>query len=178
MAPEAFRYLPAEQRARLVRTTLGPSGAWWLRERVVGRVPVHCAQVLRGCERVGGGRVRLRVEGSAGVQVLEVDHVLAGTGYRVDLSRLGYLPAPMRAQLRTYRGFPQLTPDFESTVPGLYFVGLAAAHTFGPLQRFVHGARLAAERVSAAVERPLPQRAPLAPRESAPAPRLRWTDAL
>jgi hypothetical protein len=37
-------------------------------------------------------------------------------------------------------GTPILSSDFESSVPGLYFVGLSAARTFGPVMRFVVGA--------------------------------------
>jgi len=40
------------------------------------------------------------------------------------------------------------TRNFESSVPGLYFVGLPAAHTFGPVQRFALGARFAASRIT------------------------------
>jgi len=41
-----------------------------------------------------------------------------------------------------------LSPNFESTVPGLYFVGVSAANTFGPLLRFAFGADFAARRLS------------------------------
>ena len=34
-----------------------------------------------------------------------------------------------------------LTPAFESTVPGLYFIGAASAPTFGPVMRFMFGAK-------------------------------------
>src|SRR5260370_595552 len=33
-----FRYLPAPARVKLVKRVLGPLGAWWLRDRAVGRV--------------------------------------------------------------------------------------------------------------------------------------------
>jgi hypothetical protein len=33
-------------------------------------------------------------------------------------------------------------------VPGLYFVGLASAYTFGPLMRFILGTKYAATRLS------------------------------
>jgi FAD-dependent urate hydroxylase len=36
----------------------------------------------------------------------------------------------------------------ESSVPGLFFTGLAAAPTFGPVLRFVAGTGLAARRVA------------------------------
>jgi hypothetical protein len=46
-----------------------------------------------------------------------------------------------------------LSSSFESSVPGLYFVGLAANNTFGPLMRFAYGAGFTAERVSKALAR-------------------------
>ena len=33
-----------------------------------------------------------------------------------------------------------LSSSFESSVPGLYFTGLAAANSFGPVMRFAFGA--------------------------------------
>jgi hypothetical protein len=43
---------------------------------------------------------------------------------------------------------PALSSNFESSIPGLYFVGATAANTFGPLLRFAYGAGFAAQRVS------------------------------
>jgi hypothetical protein len=37
---------------------------------------------------------------------------------------------------------------FESSVPGLHFVGGLAGRTFGPICRFVAGARVTAQQVS------------------------------
>jgi hypothetical protein len=36
-------------------------------------------------------------------------------------------------------GYPELKTGFESSVPGLHFVGPPAARSFGPLCRFVSG---------------------------------------
>jgi hypothetical protein len=47
-------------------------------------------------------------------------------------------------------------PNFESTVPALYFVGPAAANSFGPIQRFAVGAYFAARRVSRSLVRAKP----------------------
>ena len=53
--------------------------------------------------------------------------------------------------LAEYRGAPILTRNFESSVPGLYFIGVAAAASFGPLMRFTFGARYAARRLTRAL---------------------------
>jgi hypothetical protein len=50
--------------------------------------------------------------------------------------------------LRQVGQSPLLSRDYEASVEGLYFVGLAAANHFGPLMRFVYGADFAARRVT------------------------------
>jgi FAD-dependent urate hydroxylase len=84
-------------------------------------------------------------------EVLRVDHVIAATGFRVDLSRLTLLSPALRRDIAEYRGAPILTRHFESSVPGLYFIGLTAAASFGPLMRFTFGARYAASRLTRAL---------------------------
>ncbi|MEV6206734.1 NAD(P)-binding domain-containing protein [Kitasatospora sp. NPDC051914] len=143
--PWAFRFLPDEARAVRVRRVLGPAGAWWLQDRVDGRFPVLTGHPLAAAEAVDG-TVRLSLEGPT--ELLEADHVLAATGYRADVARLEFLDEGLRrAVRRTAAGAPRLTSGFESSVPGLYFAGLAAADTFGPVMRFVVGTRFAARRI-------------------------------
>jgi thioredoxin reductase len=145
-APMLFRRLPDEMRTRIVRSWLGPSGAWPVRERVE-RTPLYLGQTLRSA-RIHGGKAQLAVTGPSGDQELSADHVIAATGYRVDLRALAFLDADLRARVRTIEGAPALSPDFESSVPGLHFVGVAAANTFGPVMRFLLGARYASRRIS------------------------------
>jgi thioredoxin reductase len=140
--PRAFTLLPASTRRRLVREKFGPAGAWWLRERVEGQVPILTGRALRGAAE-SQGRVRLHVAADGFDEEISADHVVAATGYRVDLERLQFLGVDIRSRLRTFAGSPVLSSSFESSVPGLYFVGLAAAHTFGPAMRFVYGTRFA-----------------------------------
>ena len=71
---------------------------------------------------------------------LVFDHVIAGTGYQVDVDRLPFLDSDIRGRVRRVSRAPALSRNFESSVPGLYFVGAAAAFSFGPLFRFVAGA--------------------------------------
>jgi FAD-dependent urate hydroxylase len=149
-APFVFRYLPAETRIRLVRRVLGPLGAWWLRERVDGKLPVREGHRVTSA-RAEAGKLTLGVASAAGSEELQVDHVLAATGYRVDLARLSFVDPALRDQVRRVAGWPHLTTSFESSVPDLYFTSLAAAETFGPVMRFVCGAGFAARRISAAI---------------------------
>lgn len=150
---EAFRYLPPAARLHLVRRVLGPLGAWWLRERFAGKVQVASGHALRGARIDGSsGRVVLSTAAPGGrAGEFAADHVLSATGYRVDLEALGCLAPELRAALTRTGGSPRLGADFGSSVPGLYFTGLPAAATFGPVLRFVCGTRWASPRLARAV---------------------------
>jgi cation diffusion facilitator CzcD-associated flavoprotein CzcO len=147
-APLLFHALPQSLRLRAVARHLGPAPCWFVRDAVVGRLPMHLGATL-GRAYVAGPRVRLEFtqpgqpDGS-----LEVDHVIAATGYRVALSRLEFIEQPLQARLRNVADTPILDRNFESSVSGLHFIGAAAANSFGPLLRFAYGARYAAQRVS------------------------------
>src|SRR5256886_6937978 len=58
-----------------------------------------------------------------------------------------------RAEIKTDRAIPSLSHWFESSVPGLFFVGLTSLRAFGPLYRFVAGCGAAARRVADGVMR-------------------------
>ena len=149
-SPTAFRRLPQSMRAEKAQTVLGPLGAWWLKPRVEGVVDMLRKTQLRGAEPSGSG-VRLLLEDPSGRSSLEVDHVIAGTGFRVNLDRLDYLPQDLRARIATYSGYPVLTRAAESTVPGLYFVGASAAFGLGPSMRFIAGTHNVARQLTRSV---------------------------
>jgi hypothetical protein len=146
-APGLFRYLPVETRLRLVDTSLGPAPGWPMRERLIGKVPTELGvRDLRAEEQ--GGKVRLQYTLSDGTEKeMLTEHLIAATGYRVDMRRLGFLDEAIRNQVKTVREAPVLSANFESSVPGLYFVGVAAAYSFGPLMRFAYGADFTANRI-------------------------------
>ena len=149
--PAVFRHLPDRVRLELVARILGPFGAWWLRERVQGVVPILEGHRLLGAS-VDGDRVALNVRSPGGADLtLHTDHVLAATGYRVGPDALGFLAPRLRASLAVVDGWPRLQADFSSSVPGLYFVGPLAAGSFGPLLRFVCGTSYTSPRVAAAL---------------------------
>ena len=56
------------------------------------------------------------------------DHVLLGTGYRVDVSHYSFLSRSMEPKIRKVNGFPVLDFHFESSIPKLHFVGADDAH--------------------------------------------------
>ena len=137
--PDLFRRLPSKTRVYRARTALGPAGANWLRPRVEGQIPVLLGHAVTSAT-AQDGRVRLGVtrSGQSGRE-LEADHVIAATGYRTDLSRLQFLPETLRSRLQTLNGSPVVSGEYQSSVPGLYFIGPAVAPTMGPVMRFVFG---------------------------------------
>lgn len=147
-APYLFRHLPTHVRTEIVRRHLGPAPGWFVKEKIVGRVPTIVGCKIRAAQ-VENGRMRLDVtDGDGSQRTVVTDHVIAGTGYKVDLARLEFISPEFRARIKSIDESPELSSNFESSVPGLYFVGAAAANSFGPLLRFAFGARFAAERVS------------------------------
>jgi thioredoxin reductase len=145
--PDVFRQLPVHRRVGIVKHHLGPSGGWFIRDLVVGKVAQHRGFIQRA--EVRGQQVALIVQSADGKTTdLLVDHVVAGTGYRYEVAKAPFLDDKIKAAVTVEEGYPALTRNFESSVPGLYFVGLPAAHTFGPVQRFAVGARFTASRIT------------------------------
>jgi hypothetical protein len=146
--PWAFRYLPENIRLEIVRKALGPSGGWFIKDKVTGRVPVHLGHSPERAE-IEDGKVRLHLRSSDGTKrELLTEHIIAATGYKVDLNRLNFLSSDIRSRLIALDGAPVLSSSFESSVPGIYFVGISAANTFGPVMRFAFGAGFAARRLT------------------------------
>jgi thioredoxin reductase len=140
--PRTFRRsFPPEERHRFVAYSYGPGGSWWLRERFEGRVGVRLGASIASAEALGDG-VRLRVQDANGASMIDVQHVIAGTGFRVNIDRLGYLETSLaRAIDREAHGVPALDARYETSVPGLFIVGVASAPVFGPIMRFMYGAK-------------------------------------
>ena len=139
--PGLVHHAPDRWRMEFVKRHLPPEGAWWLRPRVEGKAKVHAGVAVADARPSAGG-VELLLRGlKDGAETrVECEHVIAGTGYCVDVDRLDFLSPDIRARIGRLQGAPKLNAAFESTVRGLYFVGPASAMSFGPLFRFVVGA--------------------------------------
>jgi thioredoxin reductase len=149
-APGVFYYLPESLRLMIVRRTLGPSGGWFVRDMVIGKVPLHLGCTPQSAE-IQNGKVRLSLQAADGSKRdIVTEHVIAATGYRVNMSRLKFLNAEIRSSLKTVDGSPVLSKSFESSIPGLFFAGVAAANSFGPVMRFAFGAGFAARTITRA----------------------------
>ncbi|GCE21883.1 FAD-dependent oxidoreductase [Dictyobacter kobayashii] len=149
--PYMLQRLPQERRDTLVDTTHGPAGSHWLKPRLLGKVQIlEETAILEAKE--SGERVTLKL--STGKSI-EVDHVILGTGFKADLKRLPMLDPTITEAVRTYQGSPVLNTWFQSSMPGLYFIGYSSVRSFSPMYRFVIGADAAAKRVSSAIARDL-----------------------
>jgi FAD-dependent urate hydroxylase len=142
-APTFYRRLPrpVHDAWRLLATR--PAGSAWLAPRLEG-VTITCGVSVNLAEAGPEGLTLLLSDGSMRC----VDHVILGTGYRVDISRYGFLPRGLVEEIRRAQGFPCLADGMESSVPGLHFLGAPAAWTFGPLLQFVAGTGFAARELT------------------------------
>jgi cation diffusion facilitator CzcD-associated flavoprotein CzcO len=141
--PRMYRHAPRAVQDFLTARAVRPAGASWLTARLAS-IPM-----TTGCRITDtiptASQLRLRL--SDGTERL-VDHLLLGTGYRVDVKRYGFLAPELRDALNTRDGYPMLDVGFESSVPGLHFMGTPSAASFGPLYRFVVGTRYAAQELT------------------------------
>ena len=140
--PRVFRwYFPADKRHRFVARSYGPGGAWWLRDRVERQIELQVNCVVESATAKNGA-VRVVARGPQGRSEFTTDHVIAGTGFIVDIDRLDYLDAGLRQSIvREKGGAPALSSHFETSIPGLFVVGVATSPVFGPIMRFMYGAK-------------------------------------
>jgi len=149
--PNLFRRLPRLMQNRLAVRAIRPAGAAWLKPRCQ-HVPISTGRAVISAATFGDRVILKLADGSE----RRVDHVLLATGYRVDISRYPFLAARLLSSIRQISGYPQLEVGFESSVPGLHFLGAPAAWSFGPLLRFVAGADFAARELTSKVLRKAP----------------------
>ncbi len=132
--PHLLRRLPRPLQNKLRRRAVRPAGARWLQSRLKA-VPLRLGRSVVSAA-AAGDRVQVRLDdGSERI----VDHVLLGTGYRIDISKYEFLASELLKCIHRVHGFPVLTEGFETSVPGLHIIGAPAAWSFGPLMQFVSG---------------------------------------
>jgi thioredoxin reductase len=166
--PHLFRHLPETKRLQIVRTHLGPAPGYFMRDRVIGRVTVHLGlEVVDAKPQAGGVALTLASNGGE-KREFHADHVICGTGYKPQLSRLPFLDDALLSCVRAVEGTPILSGNFESSMPRLYFAGAIAANTFGPVLRFACGAEFAAPRLAQHLNRRHKRQVPSAKTASGP----------
>jgi hypothetical protein len=115
----------------------------------MGQVPELLGQPIAQAWEDGG---KAHIALGNGREVV-CDHVFAGTGYRMDLNRLGFLSARVRQAIARTGCTLNVSSRFETDLEGLYALGPLAMENFGPLLRFVCGAAFAAPRLARVLKR-------------------------
>jgi cation diffusion facilitator CzcD-associated flavoprotein CzcO len=138
--PDLLQRLPRRLQDRLRKRAVRPAGARWLVDRLQA-VPIRLGCSVAAVAAVGP-RVGVRLSDGSD---RTVDHILLGTGYRVDVSKYDFLSPDLVQSIRRSNGYPRLGKGLETSVPGLHILGAPAAWSFGPLMQFVSGARYAAQ---------------------------------
>lgn len=159
-APDVFGRLPRSVQGPLASRSIRPAGAAWLAPRLRD-VAVSLGARPRSVAPTRSGELRVELA-DGGVRVVE--HLLLGTGYRVDVARYPFLDPELLGQIRRVGGYPLLRRGLESSVPGLHVLGAPAAWSFGPIMRFVSGSWYASRSVTRAVtgtRAPEPEPVPL-----------------
>jgi glycine/D-amino acid oxidase-like deaminating enzyme len=149
LLPQIFYRLPRTLRARAIRSHMQPAAGWFMRDKVMGLVPEILGQPIAGAwEEDGKAHVAL----GNGREIV-CDHVFAGTGYRMDLNRLGFLSERVRHAIARTGCTLNVSPAFETDLEGLYALGPLAMENFGPLLRFVCGTAFATPRLARVLKR-------------------------
>jgi FAD-dependent urate hydroxylase len=140
--PGLVHRLPRRLRIEFTQRCLKAGAAGWLKPRFAD-VAINAGRTITGARAVSG---RIGLELDNGTR--RFDHVLLGTGYRIDIARLGILSRALLDKIARVNGSPILGAGFVSSVPGLHFVGSAAVRSYGPLLRFIAGAPFASRAVT------------------------------
>ncbi|MFM0555991.1 NAD(P)-binding domain-containing protein [Paraburkholderia sediminicola] len=164
--PQLFHMLDRGRRKRIMEKSFAASGAWWLRDRVVGKLRMSFGTEVRSAA-VEGDQVILHVISEGRESSVAADHVIAATGFTTDMRQHEFLSKEIMDMISLDDGLPELTSNFETKVRGLYVIGPASAHSFGPVMRFVYGAKHAAPCVARHIAGSLKTRAMGGPWSSA-----------
>ena len=146
--PDWFRRLPPATQQKAAQRSIRPAASGWLIPRVREVHITTGRHVLSATAR--GNQLCITLDDGSSRRV---DHVLLGTGYSIDVSRYEFLSSEIMHSLSQVQGYPQLARDFESSIPGLHFIGAPAAWSFGPLMRFVSGTGFAGRVLTTALAR-------------------------
>jgi len=141
--PDLLAHLPRSLQDRLRKRAVRPAGARWLVDRLRS-VPIRLGRSVRSVKQVGE-RVTVCLDDGTD---RTVEHILLGTGYRVQVSKYEFLSPELKQSIRCFDGYPILKPGLETSVDGLHILGAPAAWSFGPLMQFVSGAHYASLAIS------------------------------
>jgi cation diffusion facilitator CzcD-associated flavoprotein CzcO len=132
--PDLYNKMPRSLQDRLRKRAVRPAGARWLVDRLKD-VPIRLGRSVESVS-VAGEKVKVRFDdGSERI----VDHVMLGTGYRIDVTKYSFLAPELIQSISRSNGFPKLRAGLETSIPGLHILGAPGVWSFGPVMQFVSG---------------------------------------
>ena len=146
--PNLVSFIPLKLRDRIRTRAVRPAGSRWLPARLKEVKLTTRRSVSQAT--TSGDMIRLKLDDGSERQV---EHVVLGTGYQVDISKYDFLPQQLTREIKQFGGYPKLASGFRSSVPGLYFIGATAARSFGPLLYFVAGTEFASRELVSGLSR-------------------------
>jgi lysine/ornithine N-monooxygenase len=142
-----FRNLPAARQEE-IHLRLWAEGRLkvepWLEPRIINdAIRLWPQTQLTKCIEQADGALAATLDNG---ETLIVDHVIAATGYKVDVTRVPFLSAgKLLEQLATRNGFPKLDEHFQTSIPGLFMTSMLAVQDFGPFWGFTIAAPVSAQ---------------------------------
>ena len=108
-APGLFHHLPEQFRLEIVEKSLGPSAGWFVKDKMA-QVPCLLGYTPERAEVLDGNHeVRLHLRAADGSERKVVTgHIIAATGYKVNLDRLTFLNSEIGSRIKTAKGSPVL----------------------------------------------------------------------
>jgi len=146
--PELFRALPELAKPVIFARAARPAAAAWLRDQVNG--VVYSLEESIDSVTIHGDKLQLALAGGGR---REVDHLILGSGYDVNLSTYRFLGPELTCGIGLRNNQPDLNSGFESSVPGLHFIGYASMQSFGPLLHSVAGTAYAGKMIARAIKK-------------------------
>ena len=101
--PDLFRRLPRRLQEPMAYRAIRPAGPLWLADRLQD-VPVAMSRAVAAAVPASQGLRVSFTDGSAGT----FDHLLLGTGYKVDITQYSFLAPSLVARIRRAGGYPVL----------------------------------------------------------------------
>ena len=145
--PDLFKRQAPGVQEELIRACTRPIGAYWLAPRLQD-VQIKTTVSVTNTE-VSGATLKLALTDGTNE---EVDMVLLATGYKIAIARYKILDSSIRQRMeQTADGYPALSMNLETSIPGLYLAGVVAEKALGPTLRFVTGTSNAGPRLVAAI---------------------------
>ena len=141
--------MPRKAQIKLAYRGIRPAGSGWLIPRLAN-VPLSLGRSVSSAQTAPNGSIHVLLSDG---RSREVDHILLGSGYQVDVARYPFMDADLVSRLDMVSAYPLLRRGLESNVSGLHFAGAPGAWSFGPLTRFVAGTWYSSTQIARAIAR-------------------------